>query len=58
MLRRVKATKHSLDKLDPIWEDLFKVVKIAIPGAYWLEDLNGEPFPYLWNSDKLRKFYY
>lgn len=57
MLHRVEATGHISRKLDPTQENPFKMVKIARPEAYWLEDLNGKPLPHSWNSDNLHKLY-
>ena len=45
-------------KLAPTWEGPHRVTAIASTGAYYLEDLDKRPLPWLWNAHNLKKFYH
>ena len=60
VLRRAVGNMRdtSARKLAPTWERPYRVTSIAGVGAYYLEDLDERPLPWLWNVHNLKKFYY
>ena len=60
MLRKVLGTAKNLAwrKLGPNWEGLYRITSVAGIGAYYLEDLNENIVPHLWNVNNLRRYYY
>ena len=44
-------------KLAPTWEGPYRVTSIVGVGAYFLENLDERPLPWLWNVYNLKKFY-
>jgi len=60
VLRKVLGTAKSLawGKLGPNWEGLYRITSVARIGAYYLEDLNENVVPHLWNVNNLRRYYY
>lgn len=41
----------------PTWEGPFKIAKVLPNGAYELEEIDGTPTEYLWNTTFLKKYY-
>ena len=60
VLRKVVGTvkNPSWGKLGPNWEGLYRITLIASIGAYYLEDLDENVVPSLWNVNNLRRYYY
>ena len=60
MLRKVLGTAKNLAwrKLVPNWEGLYRITSVAGIGAYYLEDLNENVVPHLWNVNNLKMYYY
>ena len=60
VLRKVVGTvkNPSWGKLGPNWEGLYHITSIASIGAYYLEDLDENVVPSLWNVNNLRRYYY
>ena len=60
VLRKVvRNTKDPADgKLIPNCEGLYKIVKLADKGVYYLEDPEGKLALRPWNSNNLRKYYH
>lgn len=56
-LRWAEISDYVLRKLDLVYEGPFRVAMITRPSSYWLEELDGKPFPYSWNISNLRKFH-
>ncbi|KAK3019471.1 hypothetical protein RJ639_005155 [Escallonia herrerae] len=59
VLRRIEASapREAVGKLVPNWEGPYKVVKLAGPGAYHLEHIDGRAIPRTWNAANLRRYY-
>lgn len=59
VLRKFEATDRETrrGKLQPNWEEPYKVTKVVRPDTYYLEDQEGRELPRPWNADNLRKFY-
>ena len=55
VLRRTQSTKEK-HKLSPPWEGPYTVTKVIRPGAYRLEDNNGNVLTNTWNIEQLRRF--
>ena len=60
VLRKVVGNTRDVNagKLALTWEGPYRVTTIASVGAYYLEDLDERPFPWLWNVHNLNKFYH
>ena len=60
VLRKVVGNTRDVNagKLALTWEGPYRVTAIASVGAYYLEDLDERPFPWLWNVHNLNKFYH
>ena len=60
VLRKVVGNMRDVNagKLAPTWEGPHRVTAITGAGAYYLEDLDKRPLPWLWNSHNLKKFYH
>ena len=56
VLRRTQSTKEKL-KLSPPWEGPYTVTEVIRPGAYRLEDDNGNVLTNTWNIEQLRRFF-
>ncbi|KAL0355817.1 UNVERIFIED_CONTAM: hypothetical protein Sradi_4028600 [Sesamum radiatum] len=56
VLKKVEVSKH-VGKLDPGWEEPFKVIEIKKPGTYKLQDMEGKDLPRSWNIHNLKRFY-
>lgn len=58
-LRRITSTAKdpTKGKLGPVWEGLFRVIKINPKGSYYLEDTNGKKLQQPWNAKHFRKYY-
>ncbi|KAK2997940.1 hypothetical protein RJ639_025715 [Escallonia herrerae] len=59
ILRRIEASapREAVGKLAPNWEGPYRVVKLAGPGAYHLEHIDGKAIPRTWNAANLRRYY-
>ncbi|KAK3000630.1 hypothetical protein RJ639_020343 [Escallonia herrerae] len=59
VLRRIEASapREAVGKLAPNWEGPYRVVKLAGPGAYHLEHIDGKAIPRTWNAANLRRYY-
>ncbi|KAK3007570.1 hypothetical protein RJ639_014416 [Escallonia herrerae] len=59
VLRRIEASAphEAVGKLAPNWEGPYRVVKLAGPGAYHLEHIDGKAIPRTWNAANLRRYY-
>ncbi|KAL0431963.1 UNVERIFIED_CONTAM: Transposon Ty3-G Gag-Pol polyprotein [Sesamum radiatum] len=57
VLRRVDTLKP-VGKLDPTWEEPYKVMGIIARGAYEVEDLEGRPLPRPWNIHNSKSIMY
>ncbi|KAK3005034.1 hypothetical protein RJ639_016773 [Escallonia herrerae] len=51
------APHEAVGKLAPNWEGPYRVVKLAGPGAYHLEHIDGKAIPRMWNAANLRRYY-
>lgn len=60
VLRKVVGIARNLawGKLGPNWEGPYQITSVAGIGAYYLEDLNENVIPFLWNVNNLRRYYY
>ena len=60
VLRKVVgiAKNPAWGKLEPNWEWLYYITLVAGTGAYFLEDLDENVAPRLWNVNNLRMYYY
>ena len=60
VLRKVVANMRdtNVGKLAQTWEGSYRVTTIVGAGAYYLEDLDERPLPWLWNVHNLKKFYH
>ena len=47
----------TLGKWSPHWEGPYRVHDTTGTGAYYLEQLDGEPLPRPWNAAKLKQYY-
>jgi hypothetical protein len=56
VLRHIQNTE-GLHKLSSPWEGPFTVAKVAGPGSYRLQTLEGEDVNNSWNIDQLCRFY-
>ncbi|KAL0448332.1 UNVERIFIED_CONTAM: hypothetical protein Slati_1389600 [Sesamum latifolium] len=56
VLKKVEVSKH-VGKLDPTWEDPYKVMEIRKKGMYALQNLAGKDLPRPWNIHNLKKIY-
>ncbi|XP_073130889.1 uncharacterized protein [Henckelia pumila] len=52
-----KVQEEQRWKLDPKWDDPFKVIEKLSSGAYYLEDKHGKALKRPWNAYHLRKYY-
>ena len=55
VLQRTQSTKEK-HKLSPPWEGPYTVTEVIRPGAYRLEDNNGNVLTNTWNNEQLRRF--
>ena len=54
----ISATKDLKDgKLEPNWEEPYRVVKVLKSGTYHLETLGGAKLPHPCNVERLKKFF-
>lgn len=44
-------------KLDPIWEEPYRIVKSNGNGSYKLQDCKGKILAKMWNDVNIKKFY-
>ena len=60
VLRKVVGTAKnpSWGILGPNWEGSYRITSVAGVGAYFLEDLDENVIPHLWNVNNLRMYYY
>ena len=60
VLRKVLGIAKNLawGKLGPNWEGPYRTTLVARIGAYYLEDLDENVVPRLWNVSNLRRYYY
>ena len=60
VLRKVVgvAKDPSLGKLEPNWEEPFRITSVAGIGAYYLEDLDEKVVSHPWNVNNLKRYYY
>ena len=60
LLRRVVGTARnpSWGKLGLNWEEPYRITSIAGIEAYFLEDLDENVVPRLWNVNNLQRYYY
>ena len=60
VLRKVLGIAKNLawGKLGPNWEGPCRTTLVARIGAYYLEDLDENVVPRLWNVSNLRRYYY
>ena len=60
MLRKVLRNTKNLawEKLGPNWEGSYRITSVAGVGVYYLEDLDERVVLYLWNVNKLKRYYY
>ena len=60
VLRKVLSTTKNLawGKLGPNQEWPYRITSVAGMGAYYLEDLEENVVPCLWNVHNLRRYYY
>jgi hypothetical protein len=56
VLRRI-LNWEGMNKLSPSWEGPFRVTRVCRPRCIRLATQDGEPVPFLWNIEHLRKFY-
>ena len=56
VLRRNQKDSHE-GKFAANWEGPYRVQGATGTGAYYLEQLNGEPLPRPWNAAKLKQYY-
>ena len=59
VLRKVMgATRDPTQgKLDPNWEESYRVTSWQRKGTYHLETIDGKKLPHPWNAEHLRKYY-
>jgi hypothetical protein len=57
VVRCVEATDKKVDKLDPKWEEYFRVIRGFDGRAFKLETIEGDPIPRAWNMEHLHRFY-
>lgn len=53
---QIKAICHIPRKLDPVQEGHFRITRVAHPGSYQLEEMDGKPLQHSWNIANLRNF--
>lgn len=60
VLRKVVGTtkNQAWGKLVPNWEGPYRVTLVVGIGTYYLEDLDKNVIPCLWNVNNLRCYYY
>ena len=60
VLRKVLsiAKNPTWGKLGPNWEGPYRFTSVAEIGEYYLEDLDENVVPRLWNVNNLRRYYY
>ena len=60
VLRKVVGAAKNLTwgKLGPNWEGSYRIISVAGIGAYFLEDLDKNVVPRLWNVNNLQMYYY
>ena len=60
LLRRVVGTARnpSWGKLGLNWEEPYRITSIAGIETYFLEDLDENVVPRLWNVNNLQRYYY
>ena len=44
-------------KLDPNWEEPYRITSWQRKGTYHLETIDGQKLPHPWNTEHLRKYY-
>ncbi|RZS26646.1 hypothetical protein BHM03_00060008 [Ensete ventricosum] len=59
VLRKAKVSnpEHSLGKLAPRWEGLYRVVRAIQDETYVLTIMEGQELPRMWHTSNLKKFY-
>jgi hypothetical protein len=57
VLRRVEVTGKKVDKLDPKWEEPFRVIRDFNGRAFKLKTTEGDPIPRAWNIEHICRFY-
>ena len=60
VLRKVMdaAKNPSWGKLEPNWEEPYRITSVARIGAYYLEDLDEKAVRRPWNVNNLKMYYY
>ena len=60
VLRKVLgiAKNPAWGKLGSNWEGPYHITSVAGIGVYYLEDLDGNVVPCLWNVNNLKRYYY
>ena len=60
VLRKMLGTAKNLawGKLRPNWEGSYHITSMAGIGVYFLEDLDENVVPLLWNVNNLLRYYY
>ena len=60
VLRKVLGTAKNpaWGKLGSNWEGPYRITSVAGIGVYYLEDLDGNVVPLLWNVNNLKRYYY
>ena len=60
VLRKVLgiAKNPAWGKLGSNWEGSYRITSVAGIGVYYLEDLDGNVVPLLWNVNNLKMYYY
>ncbi|KAL0451990.1 UNVERIFIED_CONTAM: hypothetical protein Slati_1177100 [Sesamum latifolium] len=56
VMQKIEAS-GPIGKLDPKWEDPYKIIEIVNVGAYKLQQLDGRNIPCTWNAANLKKYY-
>lgn len=51
----VSGNRATVGKLAPTLEGPFKIAKVIRPGVYRIENLQGNPEPYAWNIQHLKR---